>query len=117
LVDSPTPVVDDVIGVGSRGGLPGLCQIDWVAFRGPAVDSQTAARTHGPTLDAIGLMLRDLHTRHDEIRHRAAFRGCTKELLEVQQELVDYLLAKKSKLMGVDAANASEPVRNYNSFL
>jgi hypothetical protein len=36
-------------------------------------------------LDAIQLMLRDLHTRHDEIRHRAAFRGCTKELLEVQQ--------------------------------
>jgi hypothetical protein len=45
-------------------------------------------------------MLRDLHTRHDEIRHRAAFRGCTRELLEVQQELVDYLLAKKTELMG-----------------
>ena len=52
------------------------------------------------TLDAIQLMLRDLHTRHDEIRHRAAFRGCTRELLEVQQELVDYLLAKKTELMG-----------------
>jgi hypothetical protein len=52
------------------------------------------------TLDAIQLMLRDLHTRHDEIRHRAAFRGCTRELLEVQQELVDYLLAKKTDLMG-----------------
>jgi hypothetical protein len=51
-------------------------------------------------LDAIQLMLRDLHTRHDEIRHRAAFRGCTRELLEVQQELVDYLLAKKTELMG-----------------
>ena len=32
-------------------------------------------------LDAIELMLRDLNTRHDEIRHRAAFRGCTRELL------------------------------------
>lgn len=81
------------------------------------VDTQTAARLHGPTLDAIQLMLRDLHTRHDEIRHRAAFRGCTKELLEVQQELVDYLLAKKSKLMGVEGQDGSEPVRNYNSFL
>lgn len=92
-------------------------KLSLVEGRKRPVDSQTAARTHGPTLDAIGLMLRDLHTRHDEIRHRAAFRGCTKELLEVQQELVDYLLAKKSKLMGVEAANAGEPVRNYNSFL
>ncbi|MEB3234583.1 MAG: hypothetical protein VKM98_04060 [Cyanobacteriota bacterium] len=81
------------------------------------MDTQTAARMHGPTLDAIHLMLRDLHTRHDEIRHRAAFRGCTKELLEVQQELVDYLLAKKSQLTGGETVVASEPVRNYNSFL
>jgi hypothetical protein len=58
------------------------------------------SRQHLATLDAIQLMLRDLHTRHDEIRHRAAFRGCTKELLDVQQELVDYLLAKKGALMG-----------------
>ena len=83
------------------------------------MDPQTALRNHQPTLDAIQLMLRDLHTRHDEIRHRAAFRGCTKELLEVQQELVDYLLAKKNQLMGQShgdgAANSSE--RNYNSFL
>ena len=83
------------------------------------MDSQTAIRDHGPTLDAIQLMLRDLHTRHDEIRHRAAFRGCTKELLEVQQELVDYLLAKKSQLMGQgpDETGASPTERNYNSFL
>jgi len=46
-------------------------------------------------------MLRDLNTRHDEIRHRAAFRGCTRELLTLQQELVDYLLAKKHQLLGV----------------
>ena len=81
------------------------------------VDSQTAARLHGATLDAIQLMLRDLHTRHDEIRHRAAFRGCTKELLEVQQELVDYLLAKKRHLLGVEGPSPNEAVRNYNSFL
>ena len=60
--------------------------------------------------------LRDLHTRHDEIRHRAAFRGCTSELLTVQQELVDYLLAKKHKLLGLEATAAPESDRNYNSF-
>ena len=46
-------------------------------------------------LDAIDLVLRDLNTRHDEIRHRAAFRGCTRELLTLQEELVRYLMAKR----------------------
>ncbi|MFY8148809.1 MAG: hypothetical protein ACOVNL_06270 [Prochlorococcaceae cyanobacterium] len=67
------------------------------------------------TLDAIHLMLRDLHTRHDEIRHRAAFRGCTKELLALQQELVDYLLAKKNSLSGGNRPAAGQGL-NYNSF-
>ena len=79
------------------------------------MDSAPSTRSQSPQLDAINLMLRDLHTRHDEIRHRAAFRGCTSELLTVQQELVDYLLAKKHKLLGLDAA-APESDRNYNSF-
>jgi hypothetical protein len=71
---------------------------------------------HLATLDAIQLMLRDLHTRHDEIRHRAAFRGCTKELLDVQQELVDYLLAKKGELMGQqNPPGQTSP--SYNAFL
>lgn len=57
-----------------------------------------AGRVSTPELDAIDLMLRDLKTRHDEIRHRAAFRGCTHELLVLQEELVEYLLTKKSSL-------------------
>ena len=67
------------------------------------------------TLDAIQLMLRDLHTRHEEIRHKAAFRGCTSELLSLQQELVDYLLRKKSALMGQQQGGGTTP--NYNSFI
>ena len=74
----------------------------------PKVSSSDSA-----TLDAIELMLRDLHTRHDEIRHRAAFRSCTRELLEVQQELVDYLLAKKSALIGQNGSGSG----TYNSFV
>ncbi|MEB3209288.1 MAG: hypothetical protein VKK63_10285 [Synechococcus sp.] len=80
------------------------------------MDSPQATRSTSATLDAIQLMLRDLHTRHDEIRHRAAFRGCTTELLAVQQELVDYLLTKKSQLTGhVDPVSGA--TRNYNSFV
>ena len=66
-----------------------------------SMDPVPSSRIHSPRLDAINLMLRDLYTRHDEIRHRAAFRGCTSELLTVQQELVDYLLNKKYTLMGI----------------
>jgi hypothetical protein len=80
------------------------------------MDPAPSTRSQSPQLDAINLMLRDLHTRHDEIRHRAAFRGCTSELLTVQQELVDYLLAKKHKLLGLEATAAPESDRNYNSF-
>ena len=84
--------------------------------RARAMESKPTSAQHAPTLDAIQLMLRDLHTRHEEIRHKAAFRGCTRELLEVQQELVDYLLTKKSNLMGQEAS-AIAPKRNYNSFV
>ena len=95
-----------------------LCQIESMTTGLlTAVKTQTATLPHGATLDAIQLMLRDLHTRHDEIRHRAAFRGCTKELLEVQQELVDYLLAKQRQLHGVEGPCPDDTVRNYNSFL
>ena len=81
------------------------------------MDTATAPRAQSSRLDAIELMLRDLHTRHDEIRHRAAFRGCTSELLTLQQELVDYLLSKKAVLSGLcrdQHASANPP--NYNSF-
>ena len=74
-----------------------------------------SSRSHSPRLYAINLMLRDLHTRHDEIRHRAAFRGCTNELLTLQQELVDYLLSMKQDLQGVEPSS-TDSQRNYNSF-
>ncbi len=64
----------------------------------PPVSSTDSARVISPELDAIDLMLRDLQTRHDEIRHRAAFRGCTHELLMLQEELVEYLHSKRSSL-------------------
>lgn len=63
------------------------------------MDPAPSPRIHTPELDAINLMLRDLNTRHDEIRHRAAFRGCTGELLVLQKELVAYLLSKKQDLV------------------
>jgi hypothetical protein len=79
------------------------------------MDPVPSSRIHSPHLDAINLMLRDLHTRHDDIRHRAAFRGCTSELLTLQQELVNYLLSKKHSLQGGESTEKDEG-RNYNSF-
>ena len=79
------------------------------------MDPVPSSRIHSPRLDAINLMLRDLHTRHDDIRHRAAFRGCTQELLTVQQELVDYLLTMKHALLGVEPGSTTTGP-DYNSF-
>jgi len=79
------------------------------------MDPVIAPRSHSARLDAINLMLRDLHTRHDEIRHRAAFRDCTSELLTLQQELVDDLLTHTPGLLGTDPA-VTDADRHYNSF-
>jgi hypothetical protein len=46
-------------------------------------------------LDAINLLLRDLGVVDDALEHRAAFRGCSKELAELRGELVNYLRQRK----------------------
>ena len=61
-------------------------------------------------------MLRDLHTRHEEIRHRASFRGCTRELMTVQQELVNHLLAKRNRILSISDDGLSG-CKNYNSIV
>ena len=78
--------------------------------------ASTAGRAHNPELDAINLMLRDLHTRHEEIRHRASFRGCTRELMTVQQELVNHLLAKRNRILEINDDSHSGG-KNYNSIV
>ncbi len=77
----------------------------------PVSPAQGDNRIVSPHLDAINLMLRDLRTRHDDIRHRAAFRGCTTELLTLQQELMDYLLQKKETLLGVKSVRPQTLVK------
>jgi hypothetical protein len=79
------------------------------------MDPVPSSRIHSARLDAINLMLRDLHTRHEDIRHRAAFRGCTSELLTLQQEMVDYLLSKRNHILGTEPAEGRDGL-NYNSF-
>ena len=47
----------------------------------------TSSRCEGSNIDQIA--------EESLIRHRAAFRGCTRELLTLQEELVRYLMAKR----------------------
>ena len=54
-----------------------------------------SSRIHSPRLDAINLMLRDLGKVDDSLRHQAAFRGCTRELADLREELRDYLRQRK----------------------
>ena len=44
-----------------------------------------------PKIDALQLMLTDLRTRNEEIRHKAAFRGCQPEFQELVTRLIQQL--------------------------
>ena len=42
-------------------------------------------------IDALQLMLTDLRTRNEPIRHKAAFRGCQPEFQSLVTTLIDQL--------------------------
>tara|TARA_Y100001968_G_C19352422_1_gene715368 strand:- start:796 stop:984 length:189 start_codon:yes stop_codon:yes gene_type:complete len=42
-------------------------------------------------IDALQLMLTDLRTRNEEIRHKAAFRGCQPEFQTLVTRLIQQL--------------------------
>ncbi len=53
-------------------------------------------------IDALQLMLTDLRTRHEPIRHKAAFRGCQPEFQTLVTNLIEQLesdLIKEKQLL------------------
>ena len=44
-----------------------------------------------PKIEAFQLMLTDLRTRNESIRHKAAFRGCQPEFQSLVTELIEQL--------------------------
>ena len=44
-----------------------------------------------PKIDAFQLMLTDLRTRNESIRHKAAFRGCQPEFQSLVTALIEQL--------------------------
>ncbi len=44
-----------------------------------------------PKIDALQLMLTDLRTRNEPIRHKAAFRGCQPEFQSLVARLIKQL--------------------------
>ena len=48
-------------------------------------------------IDALQLMLTDLRTRNESIRHKAAFRGCQPEFQCLVTELIEQLEDKLSQ--------------------
>ena len=44
-----------------------------------------------PKIDALQLMLTDLRTRNEPIRHKAAFKGCQPEFQSLVTKLIDQL--------------------------
>ena len=54
--------------------------------RGAKITMNTNAK-----IDALQLMLTDLRTRNESIRHKAAFRGCQPEFQSLVTTLIDQL--------------------------
>ena len=55
-----------------------------------------------PKIDALQLMLTDLRTRNEPIRHKADFRGCQPEFQTLVTKLIEQLesdLTKEKKLL------------------
>ena len=46
------------------------------------------------SIDALELMLTDLRTRNEPIRHKAAFRGCQPEFQALVSRLIEQLEAE-----------------------
>ena len=44
-----------------------------------------------PKIDALQLMLTDLRTRNEPIRHKAAFKGCQREFQRLVTRLIKQL--------------------------
>tara|TARA_B100000131_G_C18071955_1_gene594830 strand:- start:31 stop:219 length:189 start_codon:yes stop_codon:yes gene_type:complete len=44
-----------------------------------------------PKIDALQLMLTDLRTRNEPIRHKAAFKGCQPEFQSLVTKLINQL--------------------------
>ena len=53
-----------------------------------------------PRIDALQLMLTDLRTRNEPIRHKAAFKGCQPEFQKLVSRLIkqleDELISEKN---------------------
>ena len=60
-------------------------------------------------IDALQLMLTDLRTRNEAIRHKAAFRGCQPEFQSLVTRLIDQLEAQlnEEKLIHRGKSNSS----------
>ncbi len=44
-----------------------------------------------PQIDSLQLMITDLRTRHESIRHKAAFKGCQPEFQTLVSKLIKQL--------------------------
>ena len=55
-------------------------------------------------IDALQLMLTDLRTRNESIRHKAAFRGCQPEFQTLVTKLIEQLESQLNEEKQLDRA-------------
>ena len=63
-----------------------LLVLKWYQVKQETIPMKTNAK-----IDALELMLTDLRTRNEPIRHKAAFRGCQPEIQTLVTKLIQQL--------------------------
>ena len=58
-----------------------------------------------PKIDALQLMLTDLRTRNEPIRHKAAFKGCQPEFQNLVSRLIKQLEDELNSIKIMDREN------------
>ena len=58
-------------------------------------------------IDALQLMLTDLRTRNESIRHKAAFKGCQPEFQSLVTTLIDQLETQLNEEIQIQRSNSS----------
>ena len=58
-----------------------------------------------PRIDALQLMLTDLRTRNEPIRHKAAFKGCQPEFQNLVSRLIKQLEDELNSIKIMDREN------------
>ena len=92
-----------------RGGCLSSESAGWSIASTYALEVIHAIMNTNARIDALQLMLTDLRTRNEPIRHKAAFRGCQPEFQALVSRLIEQLGGAGRKQRGREESRSAAP--------